>query len=139
MTEEVASQKAAIAVLERPSTASAQMIARYAFRSESANLRGMGSPGELVVTFAAGESLVLLELPVGNGEHGAYRVTLSSFPQQQERLSETALKPVKREGQWFVEFALPAALVEGDTHYLLALTQPDGAVGWRYLFEVRKK
>ena len=139
MTEEVASQKVATAAVERPPKASAQAIARYAFRSEPSNLRGMGSPGEPVVTFAPGESLVFLELPAGNDEHGAYRVTLSSFPQEQERLSEPALKPVKREGQWVVEFALPAALVEGDTHYLLALTRLDGAEGRRYLFQVRKK
>lgn len=137
MTQEVASQKASIAVLERAPKASAQAIARYAFRSEASNLRGAGSPGEPVVTYASGASLVILELPVSN-EHGAYRVTLSSFPQEQERLSETALKPVRRAGQWVVEVALPAALVEGDTHYLLALTQPDGAEGRRYVFEVRK-
>ena len=117
---------------------SAPAIARYAFRSEPSNLRGIGSPGEPVVTFAPGESVALLELPAGSDEHGAYRVTLSSFPQEQERLSETALKPVKREGQWVVEFALPAALVEADTHYLLALTRLDGAEGRRYLFQVRK-
>ena len=137
MTQEVASEKSAIA-LERAPTAAAQVIARYAFRSESSNLRGMGSPGEPVVTFAPGESLVLLELPVGNDARSAYRVTLSSFPQEQERLSETALKPVKREGRWIVDFALPAALVEGDTHYLLSLTRPDSAEDRRYLFEVRK-
>ena len=138
MTEEVASQKAATAALERVPKASAQAIARYAFRSEAANLRGIGSPGEPVLTFAPGEALVLLELPTGSDEHGSYRVTLSSFPQEQERLRETALKPVKRQGQWVVEFALPAALVEGDTHYLLALAQPDGGEGRRYVFEVRK-
>jgi hypothetical protein len=138
MTEEVASQRAATAALERAPKASARAIARYAFRGEASNLRGLGSPGEPVVTFAPGESLVLLELPVGNDEHSAHRVTLSSFPQEQERLSEAALKSVKREGQWVVEFALPAALVEGDTHYLLTLSQPDGAEGRRYVFEVRK-
>ena len=138
MTEEVASQKAATAALERAPKASVQAIARYAFRSEASNLRGAGSAGEPVVSFAPGESLVLLEVPVGADEDGAYRMTLSSFPQEQERLSETALKPVKREGQWVVEFALPAALVEGDTHYLLALSQPDGAGSRRYVFEVRK-
>lgn len=139
MTQQEASQKVATAAVERAPKASVPAIARYAFRSEPSNLRGIGSPGEPVVTFAPGESVALLELPAGSDEHGAYRVTLSSFPQEQERLSETALKPVKREGQWVVEFALPAALVEADTHYLLALTRLDGAEGRRYLFEVRKK
>ena len=139
MTEEVASQKAAIAAaLERAPKAPTPAIARYAFRSEASNLRGIGGAGEPVVTFAPGESLVLLELPIGTAAQGVYRVTLSSFPQEQERLSEAALKPVKRAGQWVVELALPAALVETDTHYLLALTGPDGAEGPRYLFEVQK-
>jgi hypothetical protein len=138
MTQEVASQKVATAVLDRAPKVTAQAIARYAFRSDASNLRGTGSSGEPVVTFAAGESLVLLELPVGGSDQGTYRVTLSSFPREQKLLSEPALRPIKREGHWVVDFALPATLVEGDTHYLLALTQPDGIEGQRYVFEVQK-
>ena len=83
--------------------------------------------------------MVILEVPVANGEHALYRASLSSFPQEQERLSETALRSVKRADRWVVEFALPAALVEDDTHYLLTLTQMSGADTGQYLFEVRKK
>jgi hypothetical protein len=139
MAAEVTRQKAAIAALEQAPTQTAQLVGRYAFRSDASNLRGTGSPGEPVVSFTSGESIAILELPVANGEHALYRVTLSSFPQEQERLSETALRPVNRGNRWIVEFALPAALVEGDTHYLLTLAQMSGADSGRYLFEVRKK
>jgi hypothetical protein len=139
MATEVASQKAAISALEQAARRSAQLAARYAFRSDASNLRGTGSPGEPVVSFASGESMVILELPVADGEHALYRATLSSFPQEQERLSETALRPVKSGNHWIVEFALPAGLVDGNTHYLLTLTQMSGADSGRYLFEVRKQ
>jgi len=139
MTQEMDTRRAAIRSPEpTPARTPAQTIARYAFKSESSNLRGTGSAGEPMVTFAPGDSLVVLALPVNSNERGTYRVTLSTFPQERERLSETALEPVKRGGQWLVEFALPAALVEGDTHYLLAITRPGGAEGNRYVFEVRK-
>jgi hypothetical protein len=137
MAAEVANQKAAIAALEQAPKHAAQLVAHYAFRSDASNLRGPGSPGEPVVSIEGG--LVILELPVADGEHALYRATLSSFPQEQERLSETALRPVKSANRWIVEFALPAALVEDDTHYLLTLTQVGGAESARYLFEVRKK
>jgi hypothetical protein len=139
MAAEVANQKAAIAALEQVPKRSAQLVAHYAFRSDASNLRGPGSPGEPVLSFASGEAVVILELPVADGEHALYRATLSSFPQEQERLSETALRSVKRANRWIVEFALPAALVEDDTHYLLTLTQMSGADSGRYLFEVHKK
>jgi hypothetical protein len=139
MAAEVASQKAAISALEQAPKRSAQLAAHYAFRSDASNLRGTGSPGEPVVSFASGESMVILELPVAESEHALYRATLSSFPQEHERLSETALRPVKSGNHWVVEFALPAGLVEGDTHYLLALTQVSGADSGHYLFEVRKQ
>ena len=128
-----------LAALEQAPAHAAQLVGRYAFKSDASNLRGTGSPGEPVVSFTSGESMVILELPVANDEHALYRVTLSSFPQEQERLSETALRPVKSGNHWIVEFALPAALVEGDTHYLLTLAQMSGADSGRYLFEVRKK
>jgi hypothetical protein len=67
-----------------------------------------------------------------------YRATLSSFPEEQERLSEATLRPLKSGNRWIVEFALPTALVESDTHYLLTLTPTEGTDSARYLFEVRK-
>jgi hypothetical protein len=139
MAAEVTDQKAAIAALEQAPKRSAQLVAHYTFRSDAPNLRGTGSPGEPVVSFARGEPMVILELPVADSEHTLYRVKLSSFPEEHERLSETALRPVKSGNHWVVEFALPAALVEGDTHYLLTLTQMSGADSGHYLFEVRKK
>lgn len=139
MGEEIAAQKAAIATLEQMPKEVIPSIARYAFSSDAANLRGAGSPGEPLVSFASGQSLVILELPVDNDGHGTFRVTLSTFPDQQERLSETALQPVKRGNRRVVEFPLPAAVVEGDGHYLLDLTHSGGAAAdRRYVFEVRK-
>ena len=81
--------------------------------------------------------MAILELPVAQGEHGSYRARLSSFPQEQERLTELALRPVRHGEHWIVEFALPAALVEGDTHYLITLTQ-NGGDSARYVFKVQK-
>jgi hypothetical protein len=139
MAEEVAAQKATIGTLERVPKEPIPSIPRYAFSSEAPNLRGTGNPGEPLVSFAPGQSLVILELPVDNDERGAFRVTLSTFPEQQERLSETALQPVKQGNRRVVEFPLPAAAVEGNTHYLLQLTHTGSAAdGRRYVFEVRK-
>jgi len=139
MAEEVAAQKATIATLERVPKEPTPSIPRYAFSSEAPILRGTGNPGEPVVSFAPGQSLMILELPVDNDERGAFRVALSTFPEQQARLSEMALQPVKRGNRRVVEFPLPAAAVEGDTHYLLELTHTGGATdGRRYVFEVRK-
>jgi hypothetical protein len=139
LATEVANQKTAIAALEQVPKRSAQLVAHYTFKSDASNLRGAGSPGEPVVSFAPGDSVVILEVPVADGDHPLYRVSLSSFPQEQERLSETALRSVKRADHWVVEFALPAALVEDDTHYLLTLTQMSGADTGHYLFQVRRK
>jgi hypothetical protein len=145
MADEVAAQKATIATLQQMPKDVIPSIARYAFSAETSNLRapgdlGSGNGGEPVVSFAPGQSLVILELPVDNDEHGPFRVTLSTFPEQQERLSEMALQPVKRGSHRVVEFPLPAALVEGNGHYLLDLTHSGGgaADARRYVFEVRK-
>lgn len=139
MAEEVAAQKATIASLQHLPKETVPSIVRYAFGSDAANLRGAGNPGEPLVSFAPGHSLVILELPVDSDAPGTFRVTLSTFPEQRERLSETALQPVKRGGLRVVEFQLPAALVEGNAHYMLELTRTGGgADARRYVFEVRK-
>jgi hypothetical protein len=138
MAAEVADQKAALDALERAPKPITRLVAHYAFNSDTPNLRGTGNPGEPVVTFAPADSMVILELPVAGGEHALYRVTVSSFPEQQERLSESALRPLKSGNRWILEFALPAALVERDTHYLLSFSQMSGADSGRYIFEVRK-
>ena len=139
MAAEVAAQRAVIAALEqRAPNPSAQLPAHYAFSSDAPNLRGTGNQGEPVVTFAPAQSMVILELPIAGGEHALYSVKLSSFPEEQERLTETALRPVRNGNRWFVEFSLPAVLVQSNTHYLLALTQMSGADSGRYLFQVRK-
>lgn len=145
MESQVRAQQTAIAAQEHaPPGQSARVtvspgpMTRYAFSADSSSLRSPGKAGEPVLTFPSGESVAVLELPVQSGERGEYRVTLSSFPQQQERLSEASLKPLKSGNGWIVEFALPTSLVESDTHYLLTLTSTAGADDAHYLFEVRK-
>ena len=139
LKEQVSAQQAALASLEHaPPKDSPHQPMRYAFSADLLNLRGPRGAGEPVVAFPPGESLAVLELPVNSGEHGTYRVTLSSFPEEQERLSEATLRPLKSGNRWIVEFALPTALVESDTHYLLTLTPTAGTDSARYLFEVRK-
>jgi hypothetical protein len=135
---EMAAQRAADATRQSTPRTSLPSVVRYAFGSDAPNLRGTGSSGEPVVTFASGAASVVIELPVHNGQRGIYRGVLSSFPQEQERLSEAALRPVMRAGRWIVEFTLPASLVDGDASYLLTLTETNGADSARYIFEVRK-
>ena len=132
-------QQQANATLEHapPSSSPSRPVMHYSFNAVIPNLRGTGA-GEPVVTLPAGDALAVLELPVQNGEHGVYRVTLSSFPQERERLTEAALQPLRRGNRWIVEFALPAFLVESNSHYLLTLTSATGTDSARYLFEVRK-
>jgi hypothetical protein len=138
MAHEIADQKAAVAALEHTPREFLPSSARYSFSLATPNLRGAGSPGEPVVTFAPGQTLAILELPVQDEGPALYRVSLSSFPQEQELLTEMALRPLERADHWIIEFALPAALVEGDTHYVLTLTQTKGAQSGRYLLQVRK-
>ena len=139
MAQEVAGQKATITTLQHLPKEVMAPIARYAFSSEAPSLRGAGNPGEPLVTFPSGQSLVILEIPVDADERSTYRVTLRTFPEQQERLSETALQPVRKGSRRVLEFPLPAALVEGNGHYLLDLTRIGGGADTRrYVFEVRK-
>ena len=139
LTAQIAAQKATIAALQSVSQGPMRSIAHYAFGPESLRLRGAGHPGEPLVTFAPGQSLVILELPVAVGGPDTYRVTLSSFPEEHERMSEAGLRPIKEGEAWVLQFALPAGLVDGGTHYLLALTPSGGDESTRYLFEVQKR
>jgi len=145
MEGQLSARQSAIAALESAPpkessrfTDSPQPMTRYAFSADTSSLRGPGKAGEPVVTFPSGESVAVLEMPAQSGERAEYRVTLSSFPQQQERLSEAGLKPLKSGNGWIVEFTLPSSLVESDTHYLLTLTSTTGTDSAHYLFEVRK-
>jgi hypothetical protein len=139
MARQLAQQQGTIASLRRTPDPLTPSVRHYAFGSGAPNIRGEGNTGEPIVTLAAGDSMIILELPVADGAHGPYRARLSTFPQQQERLTEVSLQAVRRRSDWIVEFALPAALVENDTHYLLALTRAEGTDARHYLFKVRKK
>jgi hypothetical protein len=142
MAAQIASKKAANALPEQKPSHAAQVIATYFVASRNPSLRGTGNPEEPVVTFAPGDSLVMLDLAVVEGEHGSYRATVSSFPEEKELLSENSLRPVKRDNDWVVEFALPSTLVADHTHYLVTLDSLDSQVRAtsvsRFLFEVRK-
>ena len=138
MTAQIAEQHATIASLRRAPSHVGEALTHYAFTSEG-SLRGPGNPGEPVVVFGPGESLVVIELPATGGEQASYRATLSSFPEEQERLRETGLRTVLKGTDRIVVFPLPAALVASDTHYLISLTQMNGADSRRFVFEVRKR
>lgn len=140
LSDQVSAQQATIASAKQVAPEhSAPPPTHYAFSANTSNLREVGQAGEPVVTLLPGESLAMLELPVQSGEHASYRVTLSSFPEEEVRLTEATLRPVRRGDGWVVEFALPAPLVENATHYLLNLSSTAGSESARYLFEVRKK
>lgn len=139
---EMASQKPAIAPRDQRPPQPPKIVATYLFASGNPTLRGTENPEEQVVTFAPGDSLIMLDLAVVRGEHGSYRSVVSSFPEEQELLRENLLRPAKRRNDWVVEFALPSALVADRTHYLITLDALDGAGRptpvSRFLFEVRK-
>ena len=140
LSDQVSTQQATITTLKQATPQhSPSPVARYAFTADTLSLRGVGKAGEPVVTLPPGESLAVLELPVQSGAQTAYRVALSTFPREEERLSEATLRPVKRGDSWVIEFVLPTALVENDTHYLLSLSAAGGTESARYLFEVRKQ
>jgi hypothetical protein len=132
-------QNGTIAPARAPEAQSPQSVTRYAFNADTTNLREAGRRGEPVVSLPTDEALAILELPVHAGEHAVYRVTLSSFPEQQERLSEPTLRPRRHGDRWIVELALPTALVESGSHYLVTVTSMSGTDSARYLFEVQKK
>jgi len=139
---DAASRGTAIVPPEQSPPEAAKIVATYFFASEKPILRGIQNPEERVVTFAHGDSLVMLDLAVVPGEHAAYRAALSSFPDEQELLRENALSPTKKGNNWVVEFALPSALVAGRAHYLVTLSAADrggrSTPISRFLFEVQK-
>ncbi len=141
MAAEIASQQEAISSQGQEPT-QPKLVATYLFSSESPTLRGTDNPEERVVTFARGDSLVMLDLPVVRDEQGSYRAALSSFPEEQELLRENLLRPIKKGNNWVLELALPSALVADRTHYLITLETLDSADRTtpvsRFLFEVRK-
>jgi hypothetical protein len=142
MAAQIASQKTAPPAQEQKAPQPAKTIATYFLASATPSLRGTDNPAEPVVTFAPGDSLMMLDLAVAQGERGSYRATLSSFPEEQELLRENLLKPIKKSNGWVVEVALPSAHLADRTHYLVTLETLDrgGRVTpvTRVLFEVRK-
>lgn len=139
MAAEIASQSA---VQQEKPPLPTHIVATFFLTSTNPSLRGTDNPEESVVTFAPGDSLVMLDLAVVEGKHGSYRASVSSFVEQHELLWEDSLKPEKKRSDWVVEFALPSVLVTDRTHYLITLEALDGAGRLtpvsRFLFEVRK-
>ena len=117
------------------------LIATYFLSSEIPTVRGAGNPQESVVSFAPGDSLVMLNLSVPQST-GSFRATLSSFLDEQELLRQNQLKPVKTERGWVVSFPLPSSSVTSDTDYLITLALQDktgkATAVSRFLFKVRK-
>ena len=142
MAAEIASQQTASASQQQKPPLPKDIVATFFLTSANPSLRGTENPEEPVVTFAPGDSLVMLDLSVVEGKYGSYRASLSSFVEQHELLRENSLKPAKKRNDWVVEFALPSTLVADRTHYLITLEALDGAGRItpvsRFLFEVRK-
>jgi hypothetical protein len=116
-------------------------IATYFLSSEIPTVRGTGNPQESVVSFAPGDSLVMLNLPTPQPT-GSFQATLSSFLDEQELLRQNQLKPVKTDKGWVVSFPLPSSAVTNDTDYLITLALQDktgkATAVSRFLFKVRK-
>ena len=117
------------------------LIATYFLSSEIPTVRGTGNQQEPVVSFAPGDSLVMLNLSIPQST-GLFRATLSSFVDEQELLRVNQLKPVKTDRGWVVSFPLPSSSVRSDTDYLITLTLQDktgrATPVSRFLFMVRK-
>jgi hypothetical protein len=121
---------------------SAPKIPTYFLTSDDPSLRGPGNPKEPVLSFASGTPLIMLNLSLAQAEHGSYRATLTSFIEERVIMTEDSLNPIRKNGQWVVEFALPSSLVADQTHYLITLATPDNlgrpTPVTRFLFKVRK-
>lgn len=117
------------------------LIATYFLSSEIPTVRGTGNQQEPVVSFAPGDSVVMLNLSIPQST-GLFRATLSSFVDEQELLRVNQLKPVKTDRGWVVSFPLPSSSVTSDTDYLITLTPQDktgrATPVSRFLFMVRK-
>lgn len=120
---------------------STPVIATYFLSSEIPSVRGTGNAQEPVVTFAPGESLVMLNLSIAQST-GSFRATLSSFVDEQELLRQNQLTPVKTEKGWVVSVPLPPSSVTNNTDYLVTLAVLDHAGRAtpvsRFIFKVRK-
>jgi len=141
MATEIASLKTTIVSPQLPPP-QASSVPSYFLASTKPSVRGPHNPEEPIVTFAPGAALVMLQLPVAEGEHGSYRATLTSFLDERELVRENALKPARKHKDWVVEFALPSALVTNNTHYLVTLAAVDHSgrsknVG-TFVFKIRK-
>lgn len=133
--------KPAVSTEQTPSL-SAPAIPTYSLTSQDPGLRGPGNPAEPVLTFAPRVPLVRLDLSLAQAAHGSYRATLSHFIEDREIITENSLKPISKNGQWVVEFSLPASLVADQTHYLITLATSDNNGKARpiarFVFMVRK-
>ena len=128
------------------STQSAQRQANaaltYLIASGEPNLRGTGHTEETIVTFGPGDRIAILNIAVAADDHHSFRAVLSSFPDEQELLSENALNTAKSENRKVVEFSVPSTVVSDRTHYLVTLYIVDNrghkTLVSRNLLEVRK-
>lgn len=140
--QEPASQKAAVGSSPSSLAQPAAAVPQYFLPLQNPSLRGEDQTEEPVVTFAPGNSLVMLHLPVADDKQRFYRATLSSFVEETERLTENQLKPEKKGNAWFIEFALPSSAVTDNTHYLITMAASDrknqSGIMARFLFKVRK-
>jgi hypothetical protein len=120
---------------------STPVIGTYFLSSGIPTVRGTGNAQETVVSFAPGDSLVMLNLSIPQST-GLFRATLSSFLDEQELLWQNQLKPMKTEKGWVVSVPLPASSVANNTDYLLTLAALDKAGKAtpvsRFLFRVQK-
>ena len=142
LAAEINSQKTAIPLQQQKPPQPPKIIATYLLGAGNPSLRGTENPEEPVVTFSPDNSLIMLDLAVGDGKYASYRASLSSFVEQQELLREDTLKLIKRGNDRVVEFALPSTLVSDRTHYLITLEGRDSGGRItpvsRFLFEIRK-
>jgi hypothetical protein len=136
------SQQTTLRSLGQGPPESAGAVPIYSIASDGPSLRGAGHDEETIVTLGPGSPMAVLSFAVAPDERRSYRAVLSSFPEQQELLTENALKPAKRGDGWAVEFAVPSPVVADRTHYLVSLFEADTkgrrTLLARSLFEVRK-
>jgi hypothetical protein len=136
------SQQTTLTSLGQGPPGSAGAVSIYSIASGGPSQRGAGHDEETIVTLGPGSPMTVLSFAVAPDDRRSYRAVLSSFPEQQELLTENALKPAKRGDGWAVEFAVPSTVVADRTHYLVSLFEADNkgrrTLLARSLFEVRK-
>ncbi|HLJ27836.1 MAG TPA: hypothetical protein VKY85_14080 [Candidatus Angelobacter sp.] len=102
----------------------------YALAPDELRRRGSQRVAEDVIYISPQSSLVVLELPVGLGQHFSYRASLSEFLVKNPILSESSLLPQQKGDEMFVYLEIPCDHLQSDKHYVVDLYSGSRSGTW---------